>query len=349
MLELADSLDPVEIRTEVETRFSPENMVANYVAAYEATIASHRVKLRSAYDREIVSTRAPCAGRARRGAALPARRHGDRRPSRTTAARRARHRVHDPRRDVRDLQLPPVRDDRAGRARGRGGGGGDRAAARRAGGLALARVRHRRLGAARGARDRRSSRSWAARSRRRTTPSRTCASRRSASPPRSSRSARRATSAASPTCGRRSSSSSPATSRTSSSRCSSSTASTGGSRARPGERRSRSSGWGRRSSSSSCGGSSPVRRGVRLGLARRVLSLGKWIFIRTTALMGSFVLAGAVATRFGDARSRRTRSRSSSGSSSRSSSTRSRSRVRSSSAASSAPGEPGRRTARASA
>jgi putative MATE family efflux protein len=40
---------------------------------------------------------------------------------------------------------------------------------------------------------------------------------------------------------------------------------------------------------------------VRLALARRVLSLGKWIFIRTTALMASFVLAGAVATRFGDA------------------------------------------------
>jgi len=39
---------------------------------------------------------------------------------------------------------------------------------------------------------------------------------------------------------------------------------------------------------------------VRLELARRVLSLGKWIFIRTTALMLSFVLAGAVATRFGD-------------------------------------------------
>jgi putative MATE family efflux protein len=38
-----------------------------------------------------------------------------------------------------------------------------------------------------------------------------------------------------------------------------------------------------------------------LALARRVLSLGKWIFIRTTALMLSFVLAGAVATRFGDA------------------------------------------------
>jgi putative MATE family efflux protein len=39
---------------------------------------------------------------------------------------------------------------------------------------------------------------------------------------------------------------------------------------------------------------------VRPALARRVLSLGKWIFIRTTALMASFVLAGAVATRFGD-------------------------------------------------
>ena len=44
----------------------------------------------------------------------------------------------------------------------------------------------------------------------------------------------------------------------------------------------------------------PGEARVRLGLARRVLSLGKWIFIRTTALMGSFVLAGAVATRFGD-------------------------------------------------
>jgi putative MATE family efflux protein len=40
---------------------------------------------------------------------------------------------------------------------------------------------------------------------------------------------------------------------------------------------------------------------LRLDLARRVLSLGKWIFVRTTALMGSFVLAGAVATRVGEA------------------------------------------------
>jgi putative MATE family efflux protein len=45
----------------------------------------------------------------------------------------------------------------------------------------------------------------------------------------------------------------------------------------------------------------PGEARVRLALARRVLSLGKWIFIRTSALMGAFVLAGAVATRFGDA------------------------------------------------
>jgi hypothetical protein len=41
-LELADSLDPVVIRKEVEERFSPEIMVANYVAAYEATIEATR-------------------------------------------------------------------------------------------------------------------------------------------------------------------------------------------------------------------------------------------------------------------------------------------------------------------
>ena len=40
---------------------------------------------------------------------------------------------------------------------------------------------------------------------------------------------------------------------------------------------------------------------VELALTRRLLSLGKWIFIRTTALMLSFVLAGAVATRVSDA------------------------------------------------
>jgi putative MATE family efflux protein len=39
----------------------------------------------------------------------------------------------------------------------------------------------------------------------------------------------------------------------------------------------------------------------RFALARRVLTLGKWIFLRTVSLMGSFVLAGAVATRFGEA------------------------------------------------
>ena len=41
--------------------------------------------------------------------------------------------------------------------------------------------------------------------------------------------------------------------------------------------------------------------GVRPELARRLLSLGKFIFIRTTALLASFFLAGVVVARLGDA------------------------------------------------
>ena len=41
--------------------------------------------------------------------------------------------------------------------------------------------------------------------------------------------------------------------------------------------------------------------GVRLALARRLLSLGKFIFIRTASLIAAFVLAGAVVARLGDA------------------------------------------------
>jgi putative MATE family efflux protein len=48
-------------------------------------------------------------------------------------------------------------------------------------------------------------------------------------------------------------------------------------------------------------GLEPGEARPRLDLARRVLSLGKWIFIRTASLMGAFVLAGAVATRVGEA------------------------------------------------
>jgi putative MATE family efflux protein len=48
-------------------------------------------------------------------------------------------------------------------------------------------------------------------------------------------------------------------------------------------------------------GLQPADARPQLVLARRVLSLGKWIFLRTSALMSSFVLAGAVATRFGEA------------------------------------------------
>ena len=41
--------------------------------------------------------------------------------------------------------------------------------------------------------------------------------------------------------------------------------------------------------------------GLRPALARRLLSLGKFIFIRTVSLIASFVLAGVVVTRLGDA------------------------------------------------
>jgi glycosyltransferase involved in cell wall biosynthesis len=40
VLALADGLDPGELRKEIEERFSTEHMVADYVAAYEATIAA---------------------------------------------------------------------------------------------------------------------------------------------------------------------------------------------------------------------------------------------------------------------------------------------------------------------
>ena len=40
---------------------------------------------------------------------------------------------------------------------------------------------------------------------------------------------------------------------------------------------------------------------LRPRVALRLLSVGRWIFVRTVALMGSFVLAGAVAARIGDA------------------------------------------------
>jgi putative MATE family efflux protein len=48
-------------------------------------------------------------------------------------------------------------------------------------------------------------------------------------------------------------------------------------------------------------GLAPGEARPRPAEARRVLGIGKWIFVRTTALMSSFVLAGAVATRFGEA------------------------------------------------
>ena len=46
----------------------------------------------------------------------------------------------------------------------------------------------------------------------------------------------------------------------------------------------------------------PARRlGSTRRLMRRLLTLGRHIFVRTAALMAAFVVAGAVAARFGDA------------------------------------------------
>ena len=59
-LEAADALDPGEMRRTVEERFTPERMVADYVAAYEAALA--RLKLRSEYDREILKLAVPALG-----------------------------------------------------------------------------------------------------------------------------------------------------------------------------------------------------------------------------------------------------------------------------------------------
>ena len=206
MLELADSLDPVVIRREVEERFSPENMVANYVAAYEATIeatAAREAPL-SVRPRDLPA-RAPRAGRARGGAALPARRHGDRRPSRPARS--------SPRSGIAFTILGGIfaifnflqygTTAQVARA----GGAGESETARRLGaqavwlslafGIAVSALIARARGAARRAHGRRG------RGRRlRGRP--TCGSRRSASRRRSSRSAGRATCAGSPTCGRRS-------------------------------------------------------------------------------------------------------------------------------------------------
>jgi glycosyltransferase involved in cell wall biosynthesis len=38
-LEAADALDPAVLRREVEERFTPDRMVADYVAAYEAALS----------------------------------------------------------------------------------------------------------------------------------------------------------------------------------------------------------------------------------------------------------------------------------------------------------------------
>ena len=73
----ADSLDPVVIRKEVEARFSPEIMVANYVASYEATIEATRRQAPPVPPRDRPASRFRRWARSRRSP-LPPRRHRDR-------------------------------------------------------------------------------------------------------------------------------------------------------------------------------------------------------------------------------------------------------------------------------
>ena len=64
VLEQADDLDPFELRRYVEQEFSPQRMVQDYIAAYEAAIAQARGP---ATDRPRRSTtRAGAPARARR-------------------------------------------------------------------------------------------------------------------------------------------------------------------------------------------------------------------------------------------------------------------------------------------
>ena len=245
--------------------------------------------------------RAAGARRARGGAALRARRHGDRRPSRAAAARRARARRDRARRRVHDLQLPDVRDDggrraRVGRRAARAGG-----AARGAGALGRRSRSASRcsscceaVGGAAAAR--RSARTGA----RATSRSSTSGSARSACPPRSSRSPARATCAASRTCAARSRSSSPRTSRTSCSSCSSSTASTGASPARRRERRSRRRGWASRSSSSCCA-RTPSRSGRACARCGRCCASAGRSSCARRRCYASFLVAASVCARMGDA------------------------------------------------
>ena len=150
VLEAADALDSDVLRREVEQRFTPERMVADYLAAYEAALTVLEAPL-PVRPRD-PPARGARARLARRRADLHPRRHRDRRPPRAVAARGARDLGVRALRPVRALQLPPVRHDRPGRP----GVGCRRAADReppgRAVALAVSRGGHRRGRARRRAR-----------------------------------------------------------------------------------------------------------------------------------------------------------------------------------------------------
>ena len=66
-------------------------------------------------DRRIIALGIPALGTPRRRAAVPSRRHGDRRAHRHRPARRRRHRRHGADARRRRLELPHLRHDRTGR------------------------------------------------------------------------------------------------------------------------------------------------------------------------------------------------------------------------------------------
>ena len=125
-LERADAIDPQVQRRVVEERFSPrthgrrlrrgvrDDDRAVGAPAGRLSAGAPPLRVRPADP----AARAARARRARGRAAVHPRRHGDRRSSRPLAACGAR-RGRDGALGARDLQLPPVRDDRPGRPRER--------------------------------------------------------------------------------------------------------------------------------------------------------------------------------------------------------------------------------------
>ena len=97
------------VGTRSTRRFNP---TGETLISYVRRMRRPAVLRRHDDDREILRLALPGVRRARRRAAVRARRHRDRRPPRHPAARRARRRGRRAHVGVRDLQLPRLRHDR---------------------------------------------------------------------------------------------------------------------------------------------------------------------------------------------------------------------------------------------